>query len=292
MRVNVNNIGVIGQGFVGTAMREGMKHDCKVWAYDKYKPEDSNTGSVFEVVQKADVIFVCVPTPMFANGKCDTSIVEGVVEEISQAVSLLGKKEVVTVIKSTVPPTTTEYLNNAYNNISVIFNPEFLREVSPIEDFKNQNRIILGGDKEAMQKVANIYRSAYPNVPIVGLDSKGAELVKYITNCFLAMKVSFANEISQICEKLEISYDGVISAAMFDERLGKSHWMVPGPDGSKGYGLSCFPKDLNALTYVSKMLGVKPTMLEATWEKNLEVRPPEERDWEKMSKAVVDVKVG
>jgi UDPglucose 6-dehydrogenase len=92
--------------------------------------------------------------------------------------------------------------------------------------------------------------------------------------------MSFANEISQICEKLGVAYEGVINLAMLDKRLGRSHWKVPGPDGHYGFGLTCFPKDINALIAVAFELGVDPKILRAAWEKNLEVRP--ERDWEKM----------
>jgi len=108
----------------------------------------------------------------------------------------------------------------------------------------------------------------------------------------LATKVSFANEIYQVCEKLEIDYDKVIEYARYDSRLGQSHWAVPGPmpapDGSFKFGFSgsCFPKDLNALVHVAKQLGINPVVLEAVWKKNLEVRP--EKDWEQLKgRAVV-----
>lgn len=279
----MNTIGIVGQGFVGTAVREGMKHAYHVHTYDKFKEDLSTTASIAELVGECDIIFVCVPTPMHKNGACDISIVESVIKDINE----YATENTIAVVKSTVPPGTTEYLDNAFKNVRVVFNPEFLKEATPIEDFKNQNRIILGGDFDSMTKVGNLYKKAYPHVPVIGMESMAAEMVKYTTNCFLATKVSFFNEIYQICEKMDIPYDGVIRAAQFDNRLGTSHMQVPGPDGSFGFGLSCFPKDLNALTFVAKMVGIKPTMLESTWKKNLEVRKPEDRDWEKMSKAVV-----
>ena len=286
-----DRIAIIGQGFVGGALTEGMKHSCHIWTYDKFDESKSSVKDIRGLVEECEVIFVCVPTPMFSNGQCDTSIVESVVKEIYDVCDKRGIEGTIVVIKSTIPPGTTEYLNDTYDCINVVFNPEFLREASPVEDFKNQNKIILGGDMDAMTKVGEIYRRAYPGVPVIGMESKAAEMVKYVTNCFLATKVSFANEIYEICQKMDISYDGVVNAAMYDERLGDSHWQVPGPDGSYGFGLSCFPKDLNALTFVAKMIGIKPIMLEATWKKNLEVRKPEDRDWEKMSKAVVNPKL-
>jgi UDPglucose 6-dehydrogenase len=105
-------------------------------------------------------------------------------------------------------------------------------------------------------------------------------MVKYITNSFLATKVSFANEMYQICEGLDVDYDKVIEYATYDNRLGTSHWKVPGPDGDFGYGGHCFPKDVQALISVAENLGIFPEMLISTNEKNNEIR--KNRDWEKM----------
>ena len=106
-------------------------------------------------------------------------------------------------------------------------------------------------------------------------------MVKYMTNTFLATKVSFANEMFEICERLGIDYDKVTEYATYDERLGKSHWAVPGPDGHYGFGGSCFPKDINALIDVAKTkLDLYPHTLIGAWNTNLEVRP--EEDWKKL----------
>jgi UDP-glucose 6-dehydrogenase len=138
----------------------------------------------------------------------------------------------------------------------------------------------MGGRPAATQTVADVYSKAYPGVLQVQCNALTAELVKYVGNCFLATKVSFANEIYQICSKLGVDYGGVINAAMLDKRLGKSHWKVPGPDGHFGFGLTCFPKDINALIALAESLGVDPKVMKAAWAKNLEVRP--EKDWEQM----------
>ena len=105
-------------------------------------------------------------------------------------------------------------------------------------------------------------------------------MVKYLTNSFLATKVSFANEMYQICEGLSVDYDKVIEYATQDERLGDSHWNVPGPDGDFGYGGHCFPKDVKALMVVAEDMDIIPLMLAATDVKNNEVR--KNRDWEGM----------
>ena len=102
-------------------------------------------------------------------------------------------------------------------------------------------------------------------------------MVKYVTNSFLATKVSFANEMYQICSGLEVDYDKVIEYACYDERLGKSHWSVPGPDGDFGFGGHCFPKDINALMDVAFKMGVDPSILMAVDKKNNKVR--QNKDW-------------
>ena len=107
-------------------------------------------------------------------------------------------------------------------------------------------------------------------------------MVKYFINCFLATKVSFSNEIYQICEESGLDFNKVVEYALYDQRIGKSHFSVPGPDGSFGFGGHCFPKDLNAIMYMAESCGVDPKVLKSVWDKNNEVRPQSQRDWEGM----------
>ena len=315
----MNTIGVIGTGFVGKALIEGMRHAFNVYSYDKkhsdrvfihkkgstahekdsawsasYTETNRPYKAIVAIVNNTDgPIFVCVPTPMNKDGSCNTSIVEDVVTEINKACAQINKEGQIVVIKSTVIPGTTEKLNKECTNIQVCFNPEFLTEMNANEDFKNQDRIIIGGPRPGSSIVKQCYMKAFPNVPITKTGETTAEMIKYVTNTFLATKVSFANEIKQICDQLDIDYDKVIEYATKDKRLGNSHWSVPGPmpasDGSGrlllGYSGSCFCKDLNALIAKAKELGVDPKVMSAVWAKNLEVRP--EKDWEKLIGRVV-----
>ena len=210
------------------------------------------------------------------DGSCNTEIVEATVSQIDEYTS----GDHIVVIKSTVPPGTTENLNNKYEKMNAVFNPEFLTEANYIDDFKNQNRIIIGGDLPHTTRIKNLYEKVFNNVPIIKTSSTVAEMVKYTANCFLATKVSFANEIKQVCEGIDVDYDKVIEYATYDGRLGVSHWKVPGPDGKHGFGGSCFPKDVNALIYFAKNLDINLGVLEAAWKTNLKVRP--ERDWENL----------
>ena len=268
-------IGIIGQGYVGTALKEGFQDFYQVETFDKYDIAKSTQPNISDVVGLSDVLFVCVPTPMKNDGTCYTGIVEEVIREINQEAN--GQ---IVVIKSTIPPGTTDRLNEEYVHTTTIFNPEFLTEANFIQDFKNQNRIILGGDRKGTNKVRQIYSRIFPNATIVKTGAKHAEMVKYFTNCFLATKVSFANEMYNICKQLDIDYDKVVEYAIYDERLGKSHWAVPGPDGDFGFGGHCFPKDLSALIHVSEDLMTTNNVLRAARDTNDEVR--RNRDWEKM----------
>lgn len=275
----MNRIGIVGQGFVGTAVREGLRDHFVISTYDKNKQEDFAVESLRELALNSDVIFVCLPTPMRKSGECDIRIVVSVIKNINNMIEGQGKKKI-TVIKSTVPPGTTSGLNNLCKNLDIVFNPEFLTEANSVNDYKNQNRIILGGSKAATSSLKILFRSVFSEASIVLTEPGIAEMVKYFTNCFLATKVSFSNEMKQICDTSEIDYDKVVEYALYDSRLGKSHWSVPGPDGDFGFGGHCFPKDLCAMIDIAKKAGVSPLMLNAARNKNNEVR--KSRDWETM----------
>tara|TARA_Y100001937_G_scaffold27664_1_gene39881 strand:+ start:8008 stop:8853 length:846 start_codon:yes stop_codon:yes gene_type:complete len=274
------NIGIVGQGFVGTAVKEGLSKHFNIQTYDRDLGK-STCNTLDDLVLKTDVIFVCLPTPMLKNGECDTTIVKNTVKQINAT----GYNKIV-IIKSTVPPGTTEKLNKECDCISVVFSPEFLTEANFIDDFKNQSRIIVGGVRPASTKVKNIFRKAFPKTPIIKTSSTVAECIKYFTNTFLATKVSFANEFKQMCNSIDVDYDKVLEYALYDERIGSTHLSVPGPDGNLGFGGSCFPKDVNALISYCKMMGLNPTVLESVWEKNLEVRPS--KDWEELEGRAVN----
>ena len=273
------NVGIVGQGFVGSAIREGLKGFHAIHTYDLL-PELRSCETLREVVEKSEIIFACVPTPMRKDGRCDTRLISKVVNDINRCALELSTGKKIVVVKSTVPPGTTDNLDKECPSIDVMFSPEFLTEANSFNDFKNQTRIILGGPRPATSIVKTMFRKAFPQVPIIKTGSRTAETVKYFTNCFLSTKVSFANEMKQICDALGIDYDKVVEYTLCDNRLGKTHWSVPGPDGHLGFGGHCFPKDLQAMISIARDLDVDPAVLESTWKKNNEVR--EDKDWEEM----------
>ena len=281
----IMKIGIVGQGYVGTAIKSGFEKYYELETYDKFHTSKS-TVNLHDLVLLSDIIFVCVPTPMNKDGSCHTDIVEEVVLEINE-ISISSESNPIVVLKSTVSPGTTDRLNKTYKGISVIFNPEFLTEANYIEDFKNQTRIILGGTRKGTNLLRQVYSKVFPTAHIIKTGSITAEMVKYMTNSYLATKVSFSNEIKQICDKVGADYDKVVEYTTLDERLGKTHWSVPGPDGDCGFGGHCLPKDLNALISVAQKLGLEPILLETVGWVNDKVR--KNRDWEDMKgRAVVD----
>jgi UDPglucose 6-dehydrogenase len=311
------SVAVIGQGFVGGSLTTVFyERGETVYVYDKagkvspggvagfsrqITREFVYPKSITEFVRECEgvsgfsgVYFICVPTPMFEDGSPDTRIVEDVLELIASAPYGSDSPRRIAVIKSTVPPGSTEKWNKKFNELDlhIVFNPEFLTEANALDDMRTQNRIVLGGPRPHINTVRNVFMRAFPKVPIIKTSSTTAEMVKYATNCLLAVKVAFANEVAQVCEELDrdglnVDYDKVVEYIKFDARLGETHWAVPGPvpthDGRyvRGFGGHCLPKDINALISVAKGYGVRPTVMQAAWDKNLEIRPPEDRDWEK-----------
>ena len=267
-------IGIIGNGFVGSAIMHGfILHADDILIYDKDKRRSTHT--LDELVKETKVIFVCVPTPMFESGECDLSIVENVIQDLSRHNDISKK---VVVIKSTVVPGTVEALSDKYPEMKFVFNPEFLTERKARLDFINTSRIVLGGtDKESLDEVEKLYRVRFPYTKIIKTDLGTAQLIKYMANCFFAAKVAFMNEMYQVCQAIDGDWNCAIEGFISDGRIGNSHIDVPGHDGDFGFGGKCFPKDINAMINRAKELGVDPLVMEASWKKNKEVR--NDLDW-------------
>ena len=269
------NIGIIGQGFVGNAIYQKLNKYYKVFTYDLMAKLSNSTFE--ETIERCKIVFVCLPTPMNSDGSCNLDIIDKVLTQINEYTDT----ERIVVIKSTIIPGSTDKFNAKFKNIDIIFNPEFLTEANAVDDFENQSRLLLGGSLKSTTKIKQIFSAVFRKTPrIIKTDAKSAELVKYVTNTFLATKVSFANEIYKLCESLELDYDKIIEMATLDPRLGDSHWGVPGPDGDFGYGGHCFPKDLAAIVQMSKEKDTLNHVLKAAQATNDAVR--KNRDWENM----------
>lgn len=273
------NIGIIGLGYVGRACESVFSNFFNTLTFDINGSGTEN--SLNELVQKVDILFICVPTPMNDDGSCNLNIVEKVLSDIN------NYKHNVCVIKSTIPPGSSSLYEKKFKNLKIYFNPEFLTEANFIEDFKNQNQIIVGSSDTNFDLIDKIYELSLPKAQIIKCSFEEAEMVKYFINAFLAVKVSYANELFNLCDKMNIDYDKVSRIAQYDHRLGNSHFTVPGPDGKFGFGGSCFPKDINSLIDIFSKKDVKSYILKAAWNRNIN-EDRMDRDWEKLiGRAVV-----
>jgi UDPglucose 6-dehydrogenase len=208
----------------------------------------------------AEIVYLCVPTPMGVGGVADLSTVESVIDEVR---NLLPSGAVV-VNKSTVPVGTAERTKELLKraDVPVVSNPEFLREGSAVEDFLNPDRIVVGCDEQdAAERVSALY--ARLGAPTVLTDAASAELVKYAANCFLAMKLSYVNAMAELCERLGANIADVTEGMGYDRRIGQA-FLSPGP----GWGGSCLPKDTSAMLQVADSADFEFRLLRATIDTN------------------------
>ena len=228
----------------------------------------SFTTDIAQGVEQSLVLFIAVGTPPRGDGSADLSAVEAVAETIARHMN--GYKVVVT--KSTVPVGTGERLRaiigrsqTERRDFDVASNPEFLREGAAIEDFMRPNRVVIGAESDhAIAILRDLYRPLYLiETPIVITDIATAEMIKYASNAFLATKVSFINEIANLCERVGADVHQVARAMGLDGRIG-AKFLHPGP----GYGGSCFPKDVLALLSIGKRNGYEFQILQAVDEVN------------------------
>lgn len=284
------NIGIIGRGFVGSAVAhgfsEGVGYKAIIRIYDKDPSKSLN--SLEDVVNKSDFIFVSVPTPSNEDGTINIEILNSCISEINEIHSKKKHSNPIVLIRSTILPGTSSKIQNIFPDMRIVFNPEFLTERSANFDFISQTRFVLGGDEKNVTEVSKLYRDRFgSSIAIIETDFQSAELIKYVCNTYFATKVSFLNEMKRISDKVDANWDDVIEGFLRDGRIGSSHSQVPGPDGKFGFGGSCFPKDIQAMISFSKEIGVYTNVLNGAWQTNLEVRP--EKDWESLKgRAVVD----
>lgn len=264
-------VGIIGNGFVGEAQAFAFSPISDVRIYDIDSLKATHT---LEETLEQEFIFVCLPTPMRMDGTQDLSFIENFFGSISPTIDQIF------IIKSTVLPGTTELMGDKYPEFAIIFSPEFLTERTAKLDMLTQARIILGGDPKLTGRVKSLFEDRFMNRNFILTDSKTAEYTKYMNNTFFATKVSIMNEFYRLGKEIGVNWEDALNGFASDGRIGDSHLHVPGPDGSLGYGGTCFPKDVNAILKFAESNGLKMNSIEGGWKTNLEVRP--EKDWEKM----------
>ena len=267
--MNKYKVGIIGNGFVGESQAFAFSPIADVKIYDIDPLKSLNT---IEEIYKCDFVFVCVPTPMKKNGTQDLSYIDEVFKD--------AKFGPIYILKSTVSPGTTKKLNQKYDNLAIMFSPEFLTERTAKLDMLTQARIVLGGEKWMTNKVRHLFEQRFMNRTFIETDSTTAELIKYMNNTFFATKVSIMNEFKLVSDAIGADWETALYGFSSDGRVGDSHLHVPGPDGKLGYGGTCFPKDVNAfIQFAKRNYGIDLNTIKGGWETNLLVRP--EKDWEK-----------
>ncbi|NQV13062.1 MAG: UDP-glucose/GDP-mannose dehydrogenase family protein [Parcubacteria group bacterium] len=227
----------------------------------------SFSTSLKDVLDQAEVVFVAVGTPMRRDGKADLQYVEAVAKEIGQNI----KDYKVIVNKSTVPVGTgkevTDIIAKYYKgSFDVVSNPEFLREGSAVEDFMKPDRIVIGaGSNKARDVMLEVYEPLDYKKITVSIES--AEMIKYASNAFLATKISFINEVANICDIVDADVEDVARGMGLDNRIGPKFLKA-----GIGYGGSCFPKDVNALNQIAGTSGYDFKLLKAVIEVNIKQR--------------------
>jgi len=253
-----DSIGIIGLGFVGgTVFRWFKKKKYQLCCYDKLK----KIGSP-EEVSKADIIFLCLPTPYRKNIGADLSALKENLDYFK------NHKNKIFVIKSTVPPGTTENFQKQYPQHKFLFNPEFLRARDPWKTFVNADLQIVGytqKSKNLAKKILNLLPRGKNFTGI--MPATEAEIIKFAVNSFLAMKVIFANQIYDLTQKLNVNYEIIKQVLESEPRLGKSHFNVL-HEGYRGFGGACLPKDLLSFIELYKKLKLKPELFEVIWQTN------------------------
>ena len=258
-------LGIIGKGFVGSAVANGFDKDCEQVIVDPWY----NNNTLDEVLD-CKLVFVCVPTPVAEDGSCDTTIAKDVLTELNR----LQYKGVV-VIKSTIIPDYLQEFKKEYA-LKIVYNPEFLTEANADDDFKNPPFQVFGGkwrDCEIVEK-AYLRHSSVRIVPTFKVDLTTASLLKYTINSWLATKVTFFNELKELHElgSSMVSWEQFTDMLSRDERVGNSHMQVPGPDGEPGFGGHCLPKDTEALLNYANKKNIKMSVLRKAVQTNKKLR--------------------
>tara|TARA_B110000503_G_scaffold134086_1_gene212549 strand:- start:1521 stop:2264 length:744 start_codon:yes stop_codon:yes gene_type:complete len=244
-------IGIAGYGFVGKAHEGVLKDYHDIIIYD---PALGHYGDL----RHADAIIVCVSTPQHLHGGCHMNNVYEVIEDASNVPIL---------IKSTISIEGWKMLSHAFPDKQMTFSPEFLRAATAIEDFRNNDTILLGGGNTGFW--ADIFVTAMGKININIAEAQELILAKYARNSFLALKVAYFNQLYDLCNKLNIDYEQVRKYTIIDDRIGESHTTIT---EERGFGGHCFPKDVNALIATAKRDNVDLSILKDAVEYNRNIR--------------------
>lgn len=263
--IKKEKIGIIGLGFVGNAVKQSYIKNPIISLIEIDIDPTKNCKGSFDDLNDATAVFVCVPSPMKSNGECDT-------RPLTTVMNKLKNFKGVIISKVTAPPDTYENLEKKFPNLAYV--PEFLTAKNAVNDYLNSKHIIIGSNnKDVMTESDRIIRVGLKNIQSTHSCSiQEASLVKYTINTFLATKVIFMNEMQQVSNASNQSWENIKNLVLLDDRIGYTHINVPGPDGFYGFGGACFPKDTAALSNYANKIGVEMTVLNAAIKKNNLIR--------------------
>jgi nucleotide sugar dehydrogenase len=279
-------IGIIGNGFVGQATKELECDEIEILSYDLNPVLCNPIGTTLNDVLQTDIIFISVPTPMDKDGSCSLIYITKVIDDITQYINF---DEKLVVIRSTVPPGTSKKYN-------CYFMPEFLTEKNFKYDFTHNENWIFGIKNKPQdiifkETVKELLNTSFKHNKIFNtnthfVSNSEAEMIKLFRNNFLALKVSFCNEMEEFCKYTDINYKNVRRLSVLDPRVGSDHTYVPGHDGKRGYGGTCFPKDSNSCYFEMKRSGMVSYIVKSMVERNEIVDRPD-KDWYEKGRSVV-----
>jgi UDPglucose 6-dehydrogenase len=272
--VNIVQIGICGCGFVGKSIVTMLAtRPFSEWYETRiYDPFVAPDYPIMNLIN-CKMIFVCVPTPMGKGGSNDLTAIRDVLSKL-----VMANYQGVVVVKSTITPLSCRKIVSEFPSLRLVTNPEFLTERTAAEDFLNTKWVIIGGKPKDTDCVVIFSRSLWPKAKISEVSFGGAMMIKYMTNVLFATKVALMNEFYALYDALGgTDWQDVIEALKTDTRVGAEHLQVPGPDGDKGFGGKCFPKDLRALTSLAEDMATPRNVMYATWATNKEVR--KDKNW-------------
>ena len=252
-------IGICGYGFIGNAINMFFKqHEYIISIYDKYK----NINTI-NCLFNTDILYICLPTPYNDMMKTyDMAEIDSILDILA-----FNNYSGVILIKSTIIPTYCNAINEQYNKLYIMHNPEFLSAKTAVIDFSNQSHIIIGYTIQSKCKIVFIedfYRMLFPKAIISITSSEIAGMSKLACNSFYSVKIQFMTEIYNICNKLNIPYNSVKELMLNNGWINKMHTSVPGSDNMISFGGMCLPKDINALNQFMIANNSENSVIDAT----------------------------
>ena len=268
----MRTVGIVGNGVVGNVLGTIFtEHDCEVRLFDRVP--DRSPHCLAEVL-RCDYVFVCLPTPMASEGRCDTGVVEDFFDRARR-----HRPTCLFVLKSTVPPGTTKKIQQRHPRLRLLHSPEFLTARNGQTDFLNTSYHVVGGANFVERELlASFLKTITPAAKVFTMSSDESEMVKYLLNSYAAVKAMFFTLAGLASQTIGADFAKVREAVTADRRVGTGYTDFKGDDGMLGFGGNCLPKDICGMMHFLKSIGVPAEQLEATISLNHLLRNPSQEN--------------